>query len=241
MVTYFPLNNGKIILFLSDERKCIQKDKRQKTKAQQRSLSEPVFISYIFYQWYSRSQCHCGIISKIPFGHENKTRLLLLANIELILSANMMGNIMGIYHLSLGGCLFYWQDIAWHSIASGFAIIEICLKAFYLALSALIGDRIDQLIWQNSPLQNCIVPKCQVQTWWQSIHLCIELHVRTQPNYEIVVKLVFLTINIQLMLFIHCKCMHSKTPWYKLKSPTRKECRKGEPIWFQLCPHESPD
>lgn len=27
--TYFPPNNGKIILFISDERKCIQKNKRQ--------------------------------------------------------------------------------------------------------------------------------------------------------------------------------------------------------------------
>lgn len=30
METYFSANNGKIILFLSDERKCIQKNERQK-------------------------------------------------------------------------------------------------------------------------------------------------------------------------------------------------------------------
>lgn len=36
--------------------------------------------------------------------------------------------------------------------------------------------------------------------------------------------------------------MHAKeTPWCKLKSPARKECRISEQIWFQLCPHESPD
>lgn len=76
--------------------------------------------------------------------------------------------------LALRGCFLYWQDIAWCSIASVFAI-KICLKAFYLVVSALIRDRIDQHICQKSPLENCIVPRCQVQTLWQSFHLCIEL------------------------------------------------------------------
>lgn len=145
----------------------------QKTKAQQRSLSEPFCVSTYFIN--DTLDLSVTVVPLAKFQLYMKIRLLLLANTELILSANMMGNVVGIYRLPFRHCFLYWQDIAWHRIASGFAIIKIFLKASYLTLSALLGDRIDQHIWQKSPLQNCIVPKCQVQTWWQCFHLCIEL------------------------------------------------------------------
>lgn len=214
---------------------------KKKTQRPNKDVCMNLFVfPYIFCQGYSRSQCHCGSISKTLICiSKNKTRLLLLANAVLILSASKIGNIVGIYHFPL--CYLYWQDMALRIIARVFVMIKICVEAFYLALSALIGEMTDQHVWQKPLLWNCIVPKCQVQTLWQPFPLYTELQIRTHHNYASVVRLVCLNSSIKLILFSHSKYTHSKTQWYKLRSQTWNEFSKGEPIWFQLCPYESPD
>lgn len=51
------------------------------------------------------------------------------------------------------GYFHYWQDIAFCAIISLFILINVCVKAFYLELSALIeGNQTDQHIWQKKSL-----------------------------------------------------------------------------------------
>lgn len=143
---------------------------------------------YFFCQWYSRSQCHCGTVRKNSHLHQWKQENAPFVSKHWTDSQwSMIGNIVTIYHFLLRVCFLYWQDIALHIIARGFVMIKICVKAFYLALSALIGEMTDQHIWQKSLVWNCIVPKCQVQTLWQPFLSCTELQIRTHHDYASVV------------------------------------------------------
>jgi len=151
MEAYFSLSNGKIILFLPSERKChIQRGRRRQHKG---PTKKPVWTCLYFHTFFVHDTPDLSVTvvpsAKFPFESVklDKAPSLIKHCTDSQFKFDRRYCRYRLYHFSLRGCFLCWQHIASHIIVRAFAIIKICVKAFYLALSALIGEMTDQHVW----------------------------------------------------------------------------------------------